>query len=148
MQSINTVDLQKLMRTRSISKYHFQYRYVVFFEITRDYYATSASLSLSPSLSLSSRFSKFADSLDPEDLRRLAKPNQGQTGIPRINLVSERPTLRPMPRKNIISDIGFELMRTIRWVHSYLKEKQKFKQVRTTNLVFHARSAPFHARVH
>ena len=46
-------------------------------------------------------FSKFADSLDPEDLRCLAKPNQGQTGIPRINLVSER----PMPRKNI-SDIG------------------------------------------
>ena len=41
-----------------------------------------------------------------------------------------------MPRKNIISDIGFEPMRTIRWVHSYLKEKQKFKQVRTTNLVF------------
>ena len=90
MQSINTVDLQKLMRTRSISKYHFQYRYVVFFEITRDYYATSASLSLSLSLSL-----------DPEDLRRLARPNQGQTGIPRINLESERPTLRPMPRKNI-----------------------------------------------
>ena len=99
------------------------------------------------SLSLSC-FSKFADSLDPEDLRRLAKPNQGQTGIPRINLVSERPTLRPMPRKNIISDIGFEPRRTIRWVHSYLKVKQKFKQVLTTNLVFHACSAPFHARVH
>ena len=138
------------MRTRSISKHHFQYRYVVFFEITRDYYATSASLSLSLSLSLSvslSWFSKFADSLDPEDLRCLAKPNQGQTGIPRINLVSERPTLCPMPRKNI-SDIGFEPMRTIRWVHSYLKEKQKFEQLRTTNLVFHACSAPFHARVH
>ena len=101
------------------------------------------------SLSLSlTCFSKFADSLDPEDLRRLAKPNQGQTGIPRINPVSERPTLRPMPRKNIISDIGCEPMRTIRWVHSYLKEKQKFKQVRTTNLVFHACCAPFHARVH
>ena len=70
-----------------------------------------ASLSLSLSLSC---FSKFADSLDPEDLRRLAKPNQGQTGTPRINLVSERPTLRPMPRKNIISDIGFEPKRTIR----------------------------------
>ena len=27
-------------------------------------------------------------------------------------------------------------MLTIRWVHSYLKEKQTFKQVRTTNLVF------------
>ena len=85
--------------------------------------------------------------LGPNKQRRLSKPNQGQTGIPRINLVSERPTLRPMPRKNI-SDIGFEPMRTIRWVHSYLKEKQKIKQVRTTNLVFHACSAPFHARVH
>ena len=39
--------------------------------------------------------------------------------------------------------IGFE--RTIRWVHSYLEEKEKFS---TTNLVFHACSAPFHARVH
>ena len=58
-----------------------------------------ALVSLSLSLSLTC-FSKFADSLDPEDLRRLAKPNQGQTGIPRINLVSERPTLRPSPRKN------------------------------------------------
>ena len=29
---------------------------------------------------------------------QIAKSNQGQTGIP----VSERPTLRPMPRKNII----------------------------------------------
>ena len=104
--------------------------------------------SLSLSLSLSHLLFKFADSLDPEDLRRLAKPNQGQTGIPRINLVSEGPTLRLMSRKNIISDIGFEPMRTIRWVHSYLKEKQKFKQVRTTNLVFHACRAPFHARVH
>ena len=105
------------------------------------------SLTLSHSLSSLTWFSKFADSLDPEDLRCLAKPNQGQTGIPRINLVSECPTLRPMPRKNI-SDIGFEPMRTIRWVHSYLKKKQKFKQVLTTNLVFHACNAPFHARVH
>ena len=46
--------------------------------------------------------SKFAYSLDLEDLRLLAKPNLGQTGIPRINHVSERPTLRPIPRKNII----------------------------------------------
>ena len=69
-------------------------------------------------------FSKFVDSLDPKVLRLLAKPNQGQTGIPRITLVSERPTLRPMPRKNIISDIGFEPMRPIRWVHSYLKESK------------------------
>ena len=53
------------------------------------------------SLSLSHLLSKFANSLDAEDLRRLAKPNQGQTGIPRINNESERPTLLPMPRKNI-----------------------------------------------
>ena len=89
--------VQKPMRTRSIPKYHFQHRYMIFFEITRDSYA-SASLSLS----LSHLLSKFANSLDPEDLRRLSKPNQGQTGIPRINHVSKRPTLRPMPRKNII----------------------------------------------
>ena len=57
---------------------------------------------VSLSLCLSHLFSKFANSLDPEDLGRLAKPNQGQTGIPRINNVSERPTLRSMPRKNII----------------------------------------------
>ena len=56
----------------------------------------SLSLSLPP-------LSKFVNSLDPEDLRRLAKPNQGQTGIPRIKTnVSERPTLRPMPPRNII----------------------------------------------
>ena len=73
---------------------------MIFFEIKRDSYA-SASPPLSLSLSLPPAF-KFAKSLDPEDLRRLAKPNQGQTGIPRINNVSERPTLRPMPRKNII----------------------------------------------
>ena len=54
------------------------------------------------SLSLYHLLSKFANSLDPEDLRHLAKPNQGQTGTPRINNVSDRPTLRPMPRKNII----------------------------------------------
>ena len=46
------------------------------------------------SLSLSLSLSKFANSLDPEDLRRLAKS--------RINHVSERSTLRPMPQKNII----------------------------------------------
>ena len=60
------------------------------------------SLSLSLSLSLHHLLSKFANSLDAEDLRRLAKPNQGQTGIQRINNESEHPTLRPMPRKNII----------------------------------------------
>ena len=61
------------------------------------------SLSLSLSLSLYHLLSNFANSLDPERyLRHLAKPNQGQTGIPRINNVSERPTLCPMPRKNII----------------------------------------------
>ena len=57
---------------------------------------------VSPPPPLSHLLSKFANSLDAEDLRRLAKPNQGQTGIPRINNESERPTLRPMPRKNII----------------------------------------------
>ena len=57
----------------------FQHRYMIFFEITRDSYA-SASLSLSLPLSLSLSLSKFANSLDPEDLRRLAKSNQGQTG--------------------------------------------------------------------
>ena len=46
-----------------------------------------AQVSLSLSLSLYRLLSKFANSLDPEDLRRLAKPNQGQTGIPRINHV-------------------------------------------------------------
>ena len=61
-----------------------------------------ALVSLSLSLSLYHLHSKFANSLDPKYLRRLAKPNEGQTGIPRINNVSERPTLRPMPRKNII----------------------------------------------
>ena len=62
----------------------------------------SLSLSLPLSLSLYHLISMFAKSLDPGDLRCLAKPNQGQTGIPRINHVSERPTLRPMPRKNLI----------------------------------------------
>ena len=75
------------------------------------------SLSLSLSLSLSHThthtcFSKFADSLDPKDLRLLAKPNQAQTGIPRINLVSERPTLRPMPRKNIIRADAYDTLGT------------------------------------
>ena len=68
------------------AKYHFQHRCMTFFEITQDSYA-SASLSLSLSLCLYHLLSKFANSLDPEDLRRLAKPNQGQTGIPRINPV-------------------------------------------------------------
>ena len=92
--------VQKAMRTRSISKYHFQHWYMIFFEIKRDSYEALVSLSLS--LSLYHLLSKFANSLDLENLRRLAKPNQGQTGIPRINNVSERPTLRPMSRKNII----------------------------------------------
>ena len=38
----------------------------------------SFSLSLSLSLSLSHLLIKFENSLDPEDLRGLAKPNQGQ----------------------------------------------------------------------
>ena len=86
MQSINDFVVLKPMRTRSISKYHFQHKRFI----------------CKLSLSLSHLPSKFANSFDPEDLRRLAKPNQGQTGIPRINHVSERPTLGPMPRKNII----------------------------------------------
>ena len=77
---------------------------MIFFEIKRDSYASAglSPSSLSLSLSLYYLLSKFANSLDAEDLRRLAKPNQGQTGIPKINSESERPTLRPMPRKNII----------------------------------------------
>ena len=73
-------------------------------EIKKDSYASAglSPSSLSLSLSLYHLLSKFANSLDAEDLRRLAKPNQGQTGIPKINNESERPTLRPMPRKNII----------------------------------------------
>ena len=100
--------VQKPMRMRSISKYHFQHRYMIFFEIKRDSYASaSLSPSLSLSLSLYHLISKFENSLDA-DLQRLVKPNQGQTGIiiiigiPRINNVIERTTLRPMPRKNII----------------------------------------------
>ena len=46
--------------------------------------------------------------MDAEDLRRLAKPNQGQIGIPRINDESERPTLRSMPPKN--RDMRFPTM--------------------------------------
>ena len=75
---------------------------MIFFEIKRDSYASAG---LSPSslfLSLYHLLSKLANSLEAEDLRHLAKPNQGQTGIPKINNESERPTLRPMPRKNII----------------------------------------------
>ena len=87
MQSINTV------AKADAHEKHLQHRYMIFFEITRDSFA-SATLSVS--------LSKFANSLDPEDLRRLAKSNQVQRGIPRINHVSERPTLPPMPRKNII----------------------------------------------
>ena len=43
--------------------------------------------------------------------------------------------------------IGFEPMSSKRWVHSYLKEKEK-NQTSATNLVFHACSTPFHAQVH
>ena len=71
----------------------------------RDYKQALVSLSLSLSLSLLSlslSLSKFANSLDPEDLRRLAKSNQGQTGYQELIHVSERSTLRPMSRKNII----------------------------------------------
>ena len=76
--------VQKPMRTRRISKYHLQHRYMIFSEITRDSYASaslslSLSISLSLSLSLSHLLSKFANSLDPKHLRRLAIPNQGHT---------------------------------------------------------------------
>ena len=102
--------VQKPMRTRSISKYHFQHPTDTWYfsklkEICMQVLVSlppSLPLSLSLSLSLYHLLSKFANSLDAEDLRRLAKPNQGKTGIPRINNESERPTLRPMPRKNII----------------------------------------------
>ena len=104
MQSVNSVEYPTLScKSRCAREVS---RSIIFstllihdiFEIKRDLYA-SAGLSLS--LSLSHLLSKFANSLDAEDLLRLAKPNQGQTGIQRINYESERPTLRPMPRKNI-----------------------------------------------
>ena len=108
MQSINTVDLQKLnqMRTRSISKHHFQYRYVVFFEITRDYYATSASVSLSLSLSHSHGFQSLQIVWIQKTSDVLPNQIRGKQAYQElIYIVSER----PMPRK-IISDIGFEPM--------------------------------------
>ena len=50
----------------------------------------------------------------------------GCTGSPESTLVR-------MPHcvaaQFMIYDIGFEPMRTIRWVLSYLKEKEKFRQV-------------------
>ena len=77
MQSmINTVEYPTLLcKSRCAREASPQHRYLIFFEIT---------------------------SLQLEDLRRLAKPNQGQTGISSINNVNERLTLRPMPRKTII----------------------------------------------
>ena len=94
--------MQKPMRTRSISKYHFQHPTDTWYFSRLKEIRMQVLVSLPLSLSLYHLLSKFANSLDAEDLRRLAKPNQGQTGIPRINNESERPTLRPMPRKNII----------------------------------------------
>ena len=98
--------VQKPMRTKSTSSTLLIHD---IFEIKRDLHASAGlppslppSLSLSLSLSTIHLLSKFANSFDAEDLRRLAKPNQGKTGIPRINNERERPTLRPMPRKNII----------------------------------------------
>ena len=90
------------------------------------------SLSLSISLSLPPAFKvcKYTCSLDPEDLRRLAKPNQGQTGIPSINHASKRPTLRPMARKNIINlsrDMRFPTMwdqQSIRSACAYAQSDQ------------------------
>ena len=71
---------------------------MIIFEITRDSYA-STSLSLSLSLSLSTT---CFQSLQIVWSQKISEPNQGQTGIPRINHASKRPTLRPMPRKKII----------------------------------------------
>ena len=102
---------QRPMRTRSISKYHFQH--LSRLQEIRMHALECLPLPLSLSLSLYHLLSKFANSLGPEDLRRLAKPNQGHTGIPRINHVSERPTLRPMPQNNIINlsrDMRFPTM--------------------------------------
>ena len=70
MQSINTVVVQKPMRTRSIS--------APIHDIFRDYkrfVCISLCLSLYLYLSLYHLLSKFANSVDP-----LAKSNQGQTG--------------------------------------------------------------------
>ena len=69
---------------------HEKHLQVSFSAPIHDFFEITLSLSLPPHQSLQIVW------------RRLAKPNQGQTGIPRINHVSERPTLRPMPRKNII----------------------------------------------
>ena len=63
--------VQKPRRTRSISKYHFQHRYMIFSRLQEI---------RMQALSLYRLLSKFANSLDPEDLRRLAKSKQGQTG--------------------------------------------------------------------
>ena len=76
--------VQKPMRTRSICKYHLQHPTDTWYFSRLKEIRMQALVSLPPSLS-----------------PPLAKPNQGQTGIPRINNESERPTLRPMPRKNV-----------------------------------------------
>ena len=79
---------QKPMGTRSISKPS------IIFNTDTWYFSRLQEIHMQalvppPSLSLSLSHSTFANSLNPEDLRRLAKPNLGQTGIPRINHVSE-----------------------------------------------------------
>ena len=79
IQSINTVVYPTLWCKSRCAREAFQHPFMIFFEITRDSYASAiVSLSLSGSLSLSLLLSKFENSLDPEDLRGLAKPNQGQ----------------------------------------------------------------------
>ena len=89
--------VQKPMRTRSsISKYHFQHRYMIFFEITRDSYA-SASLSLS--LSLSTTCFQIVQIVC---IQKISDVLPNQIRGKQAYLFSERPTLRPMPRKNII----------------------------------------------
>ena len=126
MQSINTVDLQKLMRTRSISKYHFQYRYVVLFETTRDYYATSASLSLTLSLTLSPAL----QSLQIVWIQKTSDvlPNQIRGKQTYQELIS---TLQEYNFWYWLRADAYDTLGTF-----ISQKKQKFKQVRTTNLVF------------
>ena len=93
----------KPMRTRSISKYHFQHRHMIFFEITRDSYASaslSLSLSLSLYLSLSTTCFQIVQIVCIQKISDVL-PNQIRGKQAYIS-VSERLTLRPMPRKNII----------------------------------------------
>ena len=103
--------VQKPMRTRSISKYYFQHRYMIFFEITRDSYASaSLSLSLSLTLSLSSLSLSLSLSLSTTCfqslqivwIQKISDVLPNQIGGKQDTKNESRLTLRPMPRKNII----------------------------------------------